>query len=162
MGTAIERNDTIIENGPVSPIPDYTRKYKKGGNVPDARAIQEELDFVSAPLSDMVDDLMRDGVKPEDIVHRKITESAIGILRSSIDEMEDREDKYDKSDGERSMRRTVALFNLLTGEDMSERHGWMLMALLKMVRAEYNGYRKDDYVDGAAYMALGGECAAKE
>ena len=59
---------------------------------------------------------------------------------------------------ERSMAKTVALFNAQFGTDMTEYQGWMFMVHLKMARAEGGNYREDDYVDAAAYLALAGEC----
>ena len=63
---------------------------------------------------------------------------------------------------ERSMLKTINMFNSMTGRDaMSEREGWLFMVLLKIARAQ-NGERfhEDDYVDAAAYVALAGECAS--
>jgi hypothetical protein len=34
---------------------------------------------------------------------------------------------------------------------------WM-MVLLKMARSEADGYHEDNYIDGAAYAAIAGEC----
>jgi hypothetical protein len=63
-------------------------------------------------------------------------------------------------EGERSMARCVAAFNALTGHQLTEREGWMFMAMLKASRAQAGALNLDDYVDGAAYFALAGECAA--
>lgn len=67
---------------------------------------------------------------------------------------------------ERSMAATVAAFNAIEGTSLTERQGWAFMQTLKMVRAAStarNGrFNPDDYVDGAAYAALGGECAASK
>jgi hypothetical protein len=62
---------------------------------------------------------------------------------------------------ERSMARTVAAFNGLTGRDLTEEEGWLFMATLKLARAAGGRtYHRDDYVDAAAYVALLGERAA--
>ena len=65
---------------------------------------------------------------------------------------------------ERSMAATVAAFNAIEGTQLTERQGWAFMQTLKLVRASAtarNGrYNADDYLDGAAYAALGAECAA--
>lgn len=62
---------------------------------------------------------------------------------------------------ERSMARTVSAFNGLTGRDLTEEEGWLFMATLKLARASGGRtYRRDDYVDAAAYIALLGERAA--
>lgn len=60
---------------------------------------------------------------------------------------------------ERSMARTVATFNALTGHKLTEAPGWQFMAVLKLARAQGARLNMDDYIDGAAYMALAGECA---
>ena len=60
---------------------------------------------------------------------------------------------------ERSMVRTVSAFNALTGHHLTERDGWLFMVALKAARATAGNHNADDYVDGAAYFALAGECA---
>ena len=66
---------------------------------------------------------------------------------------------------ERSMAATVAAFNAIEGTALTERQGWAFMQTLKLVRAANtarNGrFNPDDYLDGAAYAALGGEAAAE-
>lgn len=59
---------------------------------------------------------------------------------------------------ERSMRRAVTAFNTLTGADLSEVQGWVFMAVLKLSRAQGGRFCPDDYLDGAAYLALALEC----
>lgn len=69
----------------------------------------------------------------------------------------------DNKAGERSMARSVRAFKGLTGHSLTEREGWVFMAVLKLARAQAGGeYNEDDYVDGAAYMALAGEAGEKE
>jgi hypothetical protein len=60
---------------------------------------------------------------------------------------------------ERSMARTVTAFNALAGHRLSERDGWLFMAILKAARATAGSHNPDDYLDGAAYFALAGESA---
>lgn len=86
---------------------------------------------------------------------------AADILKAAATHMEDRRRLYDKPEGERSMPPTVAAFNAITGHELTEEQGWLFMELLKAVRAEHNGYRPDNYEDGAAYCALKGEAAAR-
>jgi len=62
---------------------------------------------------------------------------------------------------ERAMPRIVKAFNAVTGHDLSERDGNTFMIILKLVRAEQSP-KRDDYVDGASYMALCGEAAEKQ
>ena len=84
--------------------------------------------------------------------------SAEDILQQSSHAMRSRSASRDNPN-ERSMRRAVDAFNGLTGLGLTETQGWTFMVILKLARAENgNGFNLDDYVDGAAYMALAGEC----
>jgi len=84
------------------------------------------------------------------------------ILKTAIGHMEERAATYDQPQGERSMGKTVAMFNTLTEHGLTEEQGWLFMACLKMVRAQAGRYRADSYEDGAAYFALAGESAAQD
>lgn len=55
---------------------------------------------------------------------------------------------------ERSMAATVAAFNAIHGTNLTEAQGWNFMVLLKIKRAFTGGYKDDDHVDMAAYVAL--------
>jgi hypothetical protein len=79
------------------------------------------------------------------------------ILNKAAGHLADRAKTYDKPEGERSMRKTVDMFNVLTGGELTEEEGWMFMVLLKMVRSQQGEHRADNYEDGAAYFALAGE-----
>ncbi len=88
------------------------------------------------------------------------------LLRMAAETIEQRGQERDNGEGgERSMAATVAAFNSIEGTALSERQGWAFMQTLKLVRAAStarNGrYNPDDYLDGAAYAALGAECASK-
>jgi hypothetical protein len=83
--------------------------------------------------------------------------TAAKILRTSADTIEARGRLRD-SGRERSMARTVAAFNAVTGQHLTETEGWIFMAVLKLAR-ESSGHDPDNFVDGAAYMALAGEAA---
>lgn len=91
--------------------------------------------------------------------------AAPDLLAQAADEMAARAERYDAPEGERSMAAAVASFNALTGGRMTVTEGWTFMALLKLARAQSQGGRGsahlDNYVDGAAYMALAGEEAAR-
>ena len=85
--------------------------------------------------------------------------NAIEVLQRGIDHMKDREKTYDAKGGERSMGKTVAMFNTLYGHSMTEEQGWAFMCLLKLVRTSQGNYRSDNYEDLAAYAGLMGESA---
>ena len=72
--------------------------------------------------------------------------------------MEQRGKQYDQPGGERSMGRAVDAFNAITGQGMREAEGWLLMALLKMVRDQSRQVPHADSIeDLVAYAALYGE-----
>ena len=86
--------------------------------------------------------------------------TAPDILRQAAQTIDDRAAERNQEQ-ERSMGRTVAAFNALTGHQLSERDGWLFMAILKAARAcNTDTGNPDDYVDGAAYFALAGESIA--
>ena len=83
---------------------------------------------------------------------------ATEILNSAAGHMKERAATYDKR-GERSIEKTVDMFNTLTGHSLTSEQGWLFMTCLKMVRAQQGEFRADSYEDGAAYFALAGESA---
>jgi hypothetical protein len=69
--------------------------------------------------------------------------------------------QYDQADGERSMGKTVAVFNIITGHSLSEAEGWLLQQLLKDVRQwSAPEYHEDSAVDGVSYSSLKAESLA--
>ena len=88
--------------------------------------------------------------------------SAIGMLDDAQKAIGNRAAERDKPSGERSMLAAVAAFNAMTGHELTEREGWLFMVMLKASRAQAGRFRADDYIDGAAYFALAGECAECE
>lgn len=83
------------------------------------------------------------------------------ILGRAADCIGDRAAERD-SDSERSMAKTVAAFNALTGASLTETQGWTFMAVLKLARASQGRFQMDDYIDGAAYIGLAGESASRD
>lgn len=80
------------------------------------------------------------------------------ILQNAAAEMQDRAASRDTPEGERSMGRCVKAFNAMFGTELTEKQGWQFMELLKMARSVGGKFRLDDFIDGAAYAALAGEC----
>jgi class 3 adenylate cyclase len=77
------------------------------------------------------------------------------ILNKAATLMEQRGQQYDQPEGERSMGKTVAAFNCLTGQQLTEAQGWLLLALLKMVRDNQREKpHQDSCEDLVAYAAL--------
>lgn len=93
---------------------------------------------------------------------QSIQVTAASMLTAALGHMEDRAKTYDAPGGERSMGKTVAAFNTITGLEMTEEQGWLFMEILKQVRSQQGNYRADNYEDMVAYAALRGECAARE
>lgn len=81
------------------------------------------------------------------------------FLRQGADVLAERGKEYDKPEGERSMARTVAAFQAITGKSLTEAEGWLFMQVLKDVRQWQNPdrYHEDSAVDGVNYSALKAE-----
>lgn len=77
------------------------------------------------------------------------------ILTAAAGHMQARAATYDSQDGERSMGDTIAAFNAITGRTLAESEGWLMMALLKMVRSQQRDEpHRDSLEDLVAYGAL--------
>ena len=83
--------------------------------------------------------------------------TATCILDRASSTIQTRGKERDKG-SERSMKSAVEAFNALTGRELTETEGWKFMVILKLARANGGSFNMDDYLDGAAYMALAGEC----
>lgn len=83
------------------------------------------------------------------------------LLQAAKQHMDDRAVTYDQPGGERSMASTVAAFNAITGNCMTEAEGWAFMLILKQVRLFTNpcNPHRDSIDDSIAYAALLGESA---
>lgn len=81
------------------------------------------------------------------------------ILNKASTLMEQRGKQYDRPEGERSMERTVAAFNLILGRQaITESEGWLLMQILKDVRdRQRETPHADSLEDCVAYAALKAE-----
>lgn len=80
------------------------------------------------------------------------------LLNKAASHMQARAATYDKPEGERSMAATVTAYNAVTGQNITEANGWLIMSILKMVR---DNQRTEPHVDSIedliAYSALYGE-----
>ena len=86
------------------------------------------------------------------------------FLRQGADVLAERGKDYDQPEGERSMGRTVRAFNAITGRDLTEAEGWLLMQVLKDVRQWQNTgrYHADSAIDGVNYSALKAEALSNQ
>lgn len=88
----------------------------------------------------------------------RIKMNASELLIEASETIKNRASERD-SDQERSMAKAVEMFNIWRGSErkMTESDGWAFMVFLKLSRASQGEYRRDDWIDGAAYMALTAE-----
>lgn len=112
------------------------------------------FEFSPAPGAGSFEDMIKSGM-----VHA--TPAHVFLLRAA-GHMENRAITYDAAGGERSIGRTVEMFNTLYGKDLTEEQGWMFMAILKMVRSAQGPVKEDSYEDLAAYAGLAGESATRQ
>jgi len=89
--------------------------------------------------------------------------SAPEFLKAAIRIQEERGKEYDKPDGERSMGRSIEAFNAITGRDLTEAEGWLLLECIKNVRLwTAPGFHCDSALDGVSYASLKAEAKARE
>lgn len=84
--------------------------------------------------------------------------SATGILSKVAGLIGERGRQYDKKEG-RSMGRAVSAFNAITGKNILEEEGYLLLQILKDVRQWQNpdNAHVDSLEDSVAYAALKAE-----
>ena len=81
--------------------------------------------------------------------------SSRDFLRRALGIQEQRAEEYDQPDGERSMEKVVAMFNILTGHELRESDGWLLQQLLKLVRDQSRTTaHMDSLLDNVGYGSL--------
>lgn len=89
--------------------------------------------------------------------------TAPDLLTKAANIMAERGKQYDKPEGERSMGKCVAAFNVITGQNLTEAEGWLLLQILKDVRQwQRPGYHADSAEDCIAYAALKAEAKQSE
>lgn len=99
----------------------------------------------------------------EYVRHVENPTEARDFLRKSEKIMVDRGKEYDSPQGERSMGKTITAFNAITGRDLKESEGWLLLELLKNVRQWTTAlFHRDSAEDGVTYSALKAEALARE
>ena len=96
--------------------------------------------------------------KMERLIEMQSNFTAPSMLKRASDLMIERAVQYDSPQGERSMQKIITAFNAITGKDLTESEGWMLMVLLKLVRDNTRVVgHQDSCEDLIAYGALYGE-----
>lgn len=117
-----------------------------------ARAEKCEMAHANEAVTDIIEE-----VRSADTFEQKPlpTPQAAELLGRAARHLHDRASTYDKPEGERSMGRTVAAFNAITGRDLTESEGWLFMAVLKAVRGQTASVPHGDICeDLVAYSAL--------
>ena len=80
------------------------------------------------------------------------------LLHRAASLMDERGKQYDQRSGERGMQATVTAFNAITGHGLNAADGFLLMAILKMVRDQSRETPHRDSIDDlVAYASLYGE-----
>ena len=99
---------------------------------------------------------------PQPEATKRVT--AYDLLSKASEIMQERGKQYDQPQGERSMAKTVAAFNAVTGHHLSEADGWAFMTQLKLVRlfSVRTQTHQDSVDDLIAYSALLGETATQK
>ncbi len=112
----------------------------------------------------LADDLCWAQIDSYRIFSQSTQQAAPDFLAAAAKHMADRASTYDKPDGgERSMNAAVTALNAITGRDLSESEGWLLLALLKASRLfSRPAFHRDSAEDLIAYCALLAESKAKE
>ena len=102
-------------------------------------------------------------MKLDTIIIERQMSKVEALLASTSALLSERGQQYDSPTGERSMGRTVAAFNAITGQELTESEGMLLLALLKMVRDRQRAIpHKDSCEDLIAYSALYAEARLNE
>lgn len=128
------------------PAPCYCELMTKDPNAPEPDATETPVDDHQSGLPSA------DG-----------RQTATGFLDKAKALLAQRGKDYDSPEGERSMGKTIAAFNAITGRGLEETDGWLLMALLKMVRQETSaGFHADSAKDLIAYAALAAEAGSRD
>lgn len=78
------------------------------------------------------------------------------FLRDAANTLDERGKQYDSKGAERSMEKTVFIFNALTGSNLTTAQGWQFMKVLKDVRLWSNTgeVHVDSIIDNLGYTAL--------
>lgn len=82
---------------------------------------------------------------------------AAWFLNEAVTQMNARAQLRDTAQGERTAGKIAAVFNTLTGHNLTEADAWTFLIVLKMVRSRSGKFSADDYTDLSAYSALLGE-----
>ena len=154
---------TVLEHNIGNPYP-FTM-LSAGGERYSVNQDGEELNAMhrGEDLATLISPTGPDPIAQDVVTLESTLPSAPGLLDKAAGHMRERAATYDSPGGERSMAKTVALFNLHHGVALTEAQGWHFMQILKDVRLfSAKGYHADSAEDKIAYAALMSEAKAKE
>lgn len=115
----------------------------------------------NGPITEVPQEMLSE-IKRENICVSAGPKKAVEFLDRAHDLMEQRGRQYDSPEGERSMEKIVAIFNLYTGQNLTEAEGYLFMQTLKDVRQwQKPDYHADSAEDCIAYAALKAEALVK-
>lgn len=118
-------------------------------SIPSEHALEEAVTLEANPAPQPIPDT------PEPEMRAMPPVQAPELLGRAAAHMHERGKTYDKPEGERSMGKCIAAFNAITGRDLRESEGWLLMQVLKLVRSETRSEpHTDSLEDNIAYSAL--------
>lgn len=84
------------------------------------------------------------------------------FLMEALRLQKERGEEYDQEGGERSMAKTVEIFNVYKDLDLKESDGWLFMEILKNVRQlSKEEFHEDSASDGVAYSSLKAEAQSR-
>ena len=86
--------------------------------------------------------------------------NASDILRKAADTIDEKAKERGEI-SERSIKRTVEMFNAQWDTNLTEQQGWSFMQHLKASR-NISGHKDDDLIDKVAYAALEAECVIED
>lgn len=149
---------TVGESYPFTVLDDDGRRYSVTQDGRESVFSEHENDLMhlkAAPKPDLIAQVVA--------TLESTLPSAPDLLDKAAGHMRERAATYDSPGGERSMAKTVALFNLHHDTALTEAQGWHFMQILKDVRLfSAKGYHADSAEDKIAYAALMSEAKAKE
>ena len=152
-----EKFDRITWNHAVSGPEWFNQKYftgKDGYTRSEHSVARQQLGIDQPEVTDAEEEAWR--AKERELIGGP--RKAESFLHQAADLMAERGKQYDQPGGERSMGKAVAALNAITGRDLTEAEGWLLMSLVKRVRQHTGaGYHQDSAEDAVAYAALEAE-----
>jgi len=159
MGRAIEFDEKRIDA--IGPNGNEGLHYAEMMATPPMPPMASGFDAIYGVIPDDRDGPMP-GQECPDVGIGTIPVTAPGLLNRAADIMQERAKQYDRPEGERSMGAAVKAFNAITGRDLKESEGWLLLQVLKDVRQwQRPDFHADSAEDCIAYSALKAEALAK-